>query len=143
MAHIDDGADQDEFDAFDETHMDDEGDGDELLDEVNNVPDFTQTVDDADEEAAEENALDIDDDLALEGVENDSRLDSFASKLTEIDVGGGDLQGRDEVELVFSGLMENRRGAQASAAHWESRRLSDDDIDALGYGDSDTAEAAR
>jgi hypothetical protein len=26
------------------------------------------------------------------------------------------------------------RGAQASAAHWEAKRLSDDDIADLGYG---------
>jgi hypothetical protein len=30
--------------------------------------------------------------------------------------------------------MEDARGAQASAAHWEARTLSDDDIEALGYG---------
>jgi hypothetical protein len=30
--------------------------------------------------------------------------------------------------------MRNQRGAQASAAHWEARRLSDDDIEDLGYG---------
>ncbi|EHN71829.1 hypothetical protein SMCF_8760, partial [Streptomyces coelicoflavus ZG0656] len=39
----------------------------------------------------------------------------------------------DEIELVYSGLMENDRGAQASAAHWESRRLDDDDLEQLGY----------
>ena len=49
--------------------------------------------------------------------------------------------GRDEVELVFDGLLENTRGAQASAAHWEARSLSDDDIDALGYGPEPTERA--
>jgi len=33
--------------------------------------------------------------------------------------------------------MRNRRGAQASAAHWEARRLDDDDIEALGYAPGD------
>ena len=42
--------------------------------------------------------------------------------------------GRGEVELLYVGLMRNARGAQASAAHWEARRLSDDDIADLGYG---------
>ncbi|WP_333590479.1 hypothetical protein [Brevundimonas sp.] len=39
-----------------------------------------------------------------------------------------------EVELLYVGLMRNMRGAQASAAHWEAKRLSDDDIADLGYG---------
>ena len=39
-----------------------------------------------------------------------------------------------EVELLYVGLMRNMRGAQASAAHWEAKRLSDDDIEDLGYG---------
>ena len=55
--------------------------------------------------------------------------------------GGG---GPDEVELVYSGLMRNARGAQASAAHWEARRLSDDDISGLGYGpDGDEDQPAK
>jgi hypothetical protein len=39
--------------------------------------------------------------------------------------------------------MENERGAQASAAHWESKRLSDDDIEDLGYGPEETQEDMR
>lgn len=42
--------------------------------------------------------------------------------------------GVGEVELLYVGLMRNARGAQASAAHWEAKRLSDDDIADLGYG---------
>ena len=37
-------------------------------------------------------------------------------------------------------LMRNARGAQASAAHWEAKRLSDDDIADLGYGPDDDAD---
>ena len=55
-------------------------------------------------------------------------------RLSEIDSESVGLQGPDEVELVYSGLMRNSRGAQASAAHWEAKRLSDDDIEDLGYG---------
>lgn len=43
-------------------------------------------------------------------------------------------RGPDEVEFVYTGLMRNVRGAQASAAHWEAKTLSDDDIAGLGYG---------
>ena len=39
-----------------------------------------------------------------------------------------------EIELVYGGLMRNHRGAQGSAAHWEAKRLSSDDIADLGYG---------
>jgi hypothetical protein len=45
-----------------------------------------------------------------------------------------DGRGPDEVDLVYSGLMRNVGGAQASAAHWEAKTLSDDDIAGLGYG---------
>lgn len=43
-------------------------------------------------------------------------------------------RGPDEVEFVYTGLMRNVRGAQASAVHWEAKTLSDDDIAGLGYG---------
>ena len=53
-------------------------------------------------------------------------------------------RGPDEVELVYSGLMRNARGAQASAAHWEAKTLSDDDIAGLGYGpDGDEDHPAK
>ncbi|MNU01803.1 hypothetical protein D3C72_2453160 [compost metagenome] len=52
----------------------------------------------------------------------------------EADANGQVSSSPDEVELVYAGLMRNQRGAQASAAHWEAKRLSDDDIEDLGYG---------
>ncbi|MBN8528481.1 MAG: hypothetical protein J0M36_04525 [Caulobacterales bacterium] len=53
---------------------------------------------------------------------------------TDEDDDSANRAGEGEVELIYSGLMRNARGAQASAAHWEAKRLSDDDIDDLGYG---------
>jgi hypothetical protein len=41
----------------------------------------------------------------------------------------------DEVELEFVGDVEDTRGAQASAAHFESRQLTDEDLQQLGYQD--------
>ena len=58
-------------------------------------------------------------------------------KVNQSDADSNDLAAEGEVELVYSGLMENERGAQASAAHWEARRLDDDDIEQLGYGADD------
>lgn len=114
---------QDQSETFDETHIDDEGDGNVLPDEADPVPDLTQKDGDA---IADED--DIEDrqarDVGTPGVV--------------------DPASPDEVELVYDGLMRNRRGAQASAAHWEARRLDDDDIEALGYGpDDDTSPSDR
>lgn len=129
--------DQEQSEVFDETHIDDEGDGDILLDEADPVLDVTQADGDADEDEADEEALDdLDDELGASGVEAeaDALLGVEGERLTEIDGESAGLQGRDEVELVYSGLMRNSKGAQASAAHWEAKRLSDDDISDLGYG---------
>jgi hypothetical protein len=54
--------------------------------------------------------------------------------LSEADSDGVTASGANEIELVYAGLMRNQRGAQASAAHWEAKRLSDDDLEDLGYG---------
>ena len=68
----------------------------------------------------------------------------FAAVVTEIDGESAGDRGPDEVELVYSGLMRNARGAQASAAHWEAKTLSDDDIADLGYGpDGDEDHPAK
>lgn len=138
MPDLDDYADdQEQSEVFDETHIDDEGDGDILLDEADPVLDVTQADGDADEEAFDEDDLsDLDDEIGASGIEAeaDALLGVDGQKLTEIDAAGGGQRADDEVELVYTGLMRNERGAQASAAHWEAKRLSDDDIADLGYG---------
>jgi hypothetical protein len=137
MADIDnDFDDQDQSETFDETHIDDEGDGDLLLDEAGGVLDVTQADGDADEDDFDEDDQDLEDDLGAAGIEAeaDALLGADGFPLTKIDSESDDLTGKDEVELVFTGLMRNERGAQASAGHWESKRLSDDDIAELGYG---------
>ena len=138
MAERDDYPDdQDQAEVFDETHIDDEGDGDILLDEADPVLDVTQAAGDSDEEEFDEDA---EDDLAeLQGAsgieaEADALLGVDGERLTEIDGESAGGRGADEVELVYTGLMRNVRGAQASAAHWEAKSLSDDDIASLGYG---------
>ncbi|MNH49827.1 hypothetical protein D3C73_14180 [compost metagenome] len=127
---------QDQAEVYDETHIDDEGEGDLSLDEVEDVLDVTQTDGDADEEAFDEDDIDLDDDLGLDGVEAeaDALLGVDSLRMGEADANGEVSSSPDEVELVYAGLMRNQRGAQASAAHWEAKRLSDDDIEDLGYG---------
>ena len=140
MPDLDDYSDdQEQSEVFDETHIDDEGDGDILLDEADPVLDVTQADGDADEEAFDEDAEeddDLDEELGASGIEAeaDALLGVDGERLTEIDGESTGGRGPDEVELVYSGLMRNSRGAQASAAHWEAKRLSDDDISDLGYG---------
>ncbi|HAJ02462.1 MULTISPECIES: hypothetical protein [unclassified Brevundimonas] len=107
---------QDQSETFDETHIDDEGEGDILPDQADPVLDVTQREGDAGEEDD-----DADEIQTLQRIDPDGRVDPRS----------------DEIELVYDGLMRNRRGAQASAAHWEARRLDDDDIEALGYGPED------
>ena len=115
--------DQSGAETFDETHTDDEGAGDLLLDEMGSVPDLThEPVDDADE------SPDEDDDGTYE-------LQDRADIASDLSPGGTvPPPGPEEIELVYMGLLDDVRGAQASAAHWEARRLSDADIAALGYG---------
>ncbi|MDZ4362384.1 hypothetical protein [Brevundimonas sp.] len=138
---------QDQAEVFDETHLDDEGDGDQLPDEIDQVLDVTQADGDADEEDFDEDeeVTDLDDQLALDGIEAqaDALLGVDGSPKHEIDTESQGERGSDEVELVYAGLMENERGAQASAAHWEAKRLSDDDIADLGYGPDAEAPAER
>jgi hypothetical protein len=127
---------QDQAEVYDETHIDDEGEGDLLLDEADDVLDVTQTDGDADDERFDEDDPDLERDLALDGVEAeaDALLGVDSVRLSEADANGEVGSGPDEIELVYAGLMRNQRGAQASAAHWEAKRLSDDDIEDLGYG---------
>ena len=138
MPELDDYQDdQEQSETFDETHLDDEGDGDFLLDEADPVLDVTQADGDADDEDFDEDDLDsVEDGLGASGIEAeaDALLGVDGARLTEIDGESSGQRGADEVELVYSGLMENSRGAQASAAHWEAKSLSDDDIADLGYG---------
>ena len=137
--------DQDQAEVYDETHLDDEGDGEFLLDEADSVLDVTQADGDADEEEFDEDDIDIDGELALDGVEAeaDALLGVDGEKINQSDAGSNGLQADDEVELVYAGLMENERGAQASAAHWEAKNLSDDDIADLGYGPEGDAADER
>jgi hypothetical protein len=138
MPDLDDyGDDQEQSEVFDETHIDDEGDGDILLDEADPVLDVTQADGDSDEEEFDEDDLsDLDEEIGASGIEAeaDALLGVDGQKLTEIDSASDGQRADDEIELVYTGLMRNQKGAQASAAHWEAKRLSDDDITDLGYG---------
>ena len=139
--------DQAQSEVYDETHIDDEGDGGILPDEPDPVLDVTQMAGDADEdEFDEDEEVDLDEVQGSAGIEAeaDALLGVEGERLTEIDGDSAGQRGADEIELVYTGLMRNVRGAQSSAAHWEAKRLSDDDIADLGYGpDSDEDHPAK
>lgn len=150
MPEIDDNGpdDQDFSEVFDEDNFDEADSGApsnefKTFEELPEVLDVTRMHGDGEDEDAEEDLetideadLDIDEELTAAGVEPeaDPLYGVDSPRVTEIDAGGGELRTHDEVELVYAGLMEDARGAQASAAHWEAKRLSDDDIVDLGYG---------
>ncbi|MBU1324027.1 MAG: hypothetical protein KJ676_02185 [Alphaproteobacteria bacterium] len=128
---------QDQSETFDETHLDDEGDTGMLLDELDPVFDATQAVGDSDVDDDEDDG-DEESDEAEDGLRQRETLEAEADALlnageTEGDDDGEPRGGPDEIELVYTGLMREQRGAQASAAHWEAKRLADDDIASLGY----------
>ena len=139
--------DQAQSEVYDETHIDDEGDGDILPDEADPVLDVTRMAGDGDEDGLDESEeIDPEEVQGANGIEAeaDALLGVHGERLTEIDGESAGGRGQDEVELVYTGLMRNVRGAQASAAHWEAKRLSDDDIAGLGYGpDGDEDHPAK
>ncbi|MES2859912.1 MAG: hypothetical protein V4701_00470 [Pseudomonadota bacterium] len=132
--------DQDQSEAFDEDNNDASETGGvtneyKTFEEMPDVLDVTSADGDADEEDFDEDDQDLDDDLGSDGVEPeaDGQYGADSARVNELDL-GADAPGDGEVELVYSGLMEDVKGAQASAAHWEAKTLSDDDIADLGYG---------
>lgn len=144
MPELDDYSDdQEQSEVFDEDNFDDADAGAptnefKTFEELPDVLDVTTADGDGDEESLDDIDIEADaeESMSASGVEPeaDELYGVDGERLTEIDAGGGDLQTHDEVELVYAGLMEDVRGAQASAAHWEAKRLSDDDIADLGYG---------
>ena len=152
MPDIDDSPDdQDQSEIFDEDNFDAAqtgGAGPEFktFEDLPEVLDVTRAdgdgdEGDGDEDGFDEDDIDLDDTLGADGVEPeaDAQYGDDGERLNQIDAESDGGRGRDEVELVYSGLMENAKGAQASAAHWEARTLSDDDIADLGYApDADT-----
>ena len=139
---------QDQSEVFDEDNFDDGDPGADTsefrtLEELPEVLDVTSAAGDgADEELDDLDPEDLDAELAADGVEPDAdELYGVEDPTLPVsDAESDGLQAGDEVELVYTGLMRNVKGAQGSAAHWESRRLADDDLDALGYQGQEPTE---
>ena len=134
---------QDQAEVFDEDMTDDVDWGPnqhemKTFEEMPDVLDVTQRIGDGldadrplDEAEFTDDALDDDemeDEYVVGGETLNASADDYGVESPEID---------DEVELVSIDDIDNRRGAQASAAHFESRgELSDEDLEDLGYRDN-------
>ncbi|WP_339930264.1 hypothetical protein [uncultured Brevundimonas sp.] len=137
---------QDQSEVFDETHIDDEGEGDLLLDEAGPVLDVTRANGDGPphDRPPGSDVGDSERRYASDVIEAEADvLLGRPARSPDVDEDAEDPPGPGEIELVYTGLMREVRGAQASAAHWEAKRLSDDDIADLGYGpDANDADPA-
>ena len=135
---------QDVAEVFDEDNLDDDDTGPnahefKTFEELPDVFDATQRMGDRwDDQPLDEVEFT---DGAIE--DEDLEEDPLAELSAEEDPYGLEevVAASDEVELTYDPDVEGRRGAQASAAHFESRgELSREDLQALGYVDQETGE---
>lgn len=139
---------QDQSEVFDEDNLDPADAGApanefKTFEEIPDVIDLTSATGDSEEEEFDEDEIDLDESLSVEGVEPaaDPLFGVDSPRIADADAQSDDLRADDEVELVYAGLLDDVKGAQASAAHWEAKRLSDEDIEDLGYGPGEDEEA--
>lgn len=121
-------------DVYDATRrIGDDSDEDALIGEDMDDADIVASAidNDEDDEDAEDDpyralsadALDDEDDDELDLDDDEDDLDADVARLSP-----------DEVDLEDAGDLNDRQGAAGSARRMESSRLSDDDIEDLGYG---------
>lgn len=149
MADTYDYDDQDQSEVFDEDNHEVEpaatrGTEFKTFEEMPDVYDATQAVGDArdagelDEADFDEDAVD-DEDLEEEDevIDDDVYDETDEEDVVDLDdVDGVDEAEADEVELEYTPDVDGRRGAQASAAHFESRgELDTGTLEDLGYVD--------
>ena len=132
---------QDAAEAFDEDNLDDTEtykfrtfeENPDLLDLTRAEGDEAEDDDDTEFLALEDEDLDEE----IERVRTDGYDESDLDDVTDPDAQDG-VESDEDSPLVFVGDVDNLRGAQGSAAHFEPRApLSDDDVEALGYADED------
>ena len=127
---------QDTAEAFDEDNLDDDDTGPDAhefktFEELPDVFDETQRLGDSGDGRAYDESEFREDLVDDEDLERDPLAAVSTDDEDEL-TGSAD----DEVELEFTPDVERLRGAQGSAAHFETRReLSDADLKDLGYMD--------
>jgi len=134
---------QDSAEAFDE----DNTEGDDTLtaqeastfEELPDLFDSTQKLGDGSADARAYDDTEFRDGL----VEDEDTEGDPQAAAAEVDPYGPDeieLPGED-VELEYRADVDGAPGAQGSAAHFESRSLTDEDLQRLGYQETDDADA--
>ncbi len=136
---------QDQSEVFDEDMTDDVDSGPnqhemKTFEELPDVLDVTRRAGDAgDDETLDEEEF-TEDSIDDEDIEEDAyALGADTLNVSADDYGVEEVEAApDEVELSYEGDIDNRRGAQSSAAHFETRReLSEEDLEELGYVDEE------
>jgi len=134
---------QDAAEAFDEDNLDPDDTGPDAhemktFEELPEVLDVTQRLGDSTDGRAYDESEFTEDLVDDEDLEDDP----LAAAGSEDAYGDDDSElADDEIELEFTPDVERLKGAQGSAAHFETRReLSDADLEQLGYRDSGKKE---
>lgn len=130
--------DQDQSEVFDEDNTDASEAGGitsefRTFEAQPEVLDVTSRAEDIDDARLGNEDQEIDDAPVFDAVQPETGARPADVSVEPADAGGGS-EGDGEVELVYSGLLDDADGAQASGADWEARRLADDDLEDLGYG---------
>ena len=131
---------QDQSEVFDEDNLD-PADAGAPTNEFRTFEEIPDVLDVTHADGDEDDDLDLAADADEFSEEEDEvvRTDGYDDNDLD-DLQGVDDQAGDEATLVYVGDVENLKGPQGSAAHFEPRReLSDDDVEALGYGDEEQA----
>lgn len=119
-------------DLYDATRaVGDEDDEDALIGDDLDDEDIVELAQDDDDDDAEDDDLrarsaDAYDDEDVEELDFDGEDPDLDDRVARL--------GKDEVELEDDGDLNNREHALGSAKRFEAARLSDEDIDRLGYG---------
>jgi hypothetical protein len=138
---------QDAAEAFDEDNLDDDDTGPDAhefktFEELPDMFDDTQRLGDGSADARAYDDGEFSDGLVDdEDIEGDPIAARSQVSVDDLEDDQGDL---DEVELEFTPDVEARKGAQGSAAHFESRaELSNEDLQELGYRDGADEESSN
>jgi len=147
---------EDIAEAFDETHYSEDGEDLVEPDLFDDAYDDTQKLGDADEEAGlelDEGEVDPDalDDEDTEDDELDGQIDEFQPEDNDIP-GGDDLDGGfdedalDENEIEGLDIVADAdtvEGGEDDVSNFQSRRVSDEDLAAMGYDDAQGSKPTK
>lgn len=134
-AETTDFEDQDGAETFDEDNLegDDAGPLEQQFKTFEELPDLFDDTARLGDGSADEQATD-ESEFTEDLIQDEDLEDPLANREdTDVDTDEETGSASSEVELEFQADVEGARGAQGSAAHFESRQLDDEDLRELGY----------